>query len=295
LTLAAAVVFLNEEELLPGMLASLERQRRSPQLLLLVDDGSDDRSGEIAAAYAARHPYARVFTQARRPGSADRLARAAELIAFQSALAQLESEGLSFDVYAKLDADLELPVDYFARLMHPFENEPRVGIAGSQLSLPGTDGAPRLERSQSWHVRGATKFYRRECLQAIQPLPPILGWDTIDETRAQIHGFMVRSIDFPENPPIHLRATGSYDGVVRGFRRRGAAAWGYGAHPLNVLVSSLVRLRQRPRVVGGLAYLAGWLGACARRAPRVEPDTRRHLRRQQLRRLRTALARPSTT
>src|SRR4051812_45749589 len=179
--------------------------------------------------------------------------------------------------------------------MHAFETEPRVGIAGSQLSLPRAGRAPRFERSQPWHVRGATKFYRRECLDVIQPLPPILGWDTIDETRAQLNSFTVRSIDFPAQPPLHLRATGSYDGVVRGFRRRGAAAWGYGAHPLHVLVSALVRLSQRPRVVGGLAYLAGWLEAGVRRAPRVEPDTRRYLQRQQLRRLGTALARTSTT
>src|SRR4051794_17839746 len=164
LTLAAAVVFLNEEELLPRMLASLERQLRFPELLLLVDDGSDDRSSEIAGAFAAQHAYARVFTRARRPESADRLGRAAELIAFQSALGHLESDELRFDVYAKLDADLELPPDYFARVMHAFETEPRVGIAGSQLSLPRAGRAPRLERSQPWHVRGATKFYRRECL-----------------------------------------------------------------------------------------------------------------------------------
>jgi hypothetical protein len=231
-----------------------------------------------------------VFAQAPRPRSADRLARAAELIAFQSALARLEDERLRFDVYAKLDADLELPPDYFARVMATFEADPEVGIAGSQLSLPRPGGSPRAERSQPWHIRGATKFYRRECWERIEPLPPILGWDTIDETRARMAGFAVRSVDFPGRAPLHMRETGSYDGIVRGFRRRGAAAWGYGAHPLQVVVSAFLRLRQRPRVIGGFAYLVGWLGACLRGAPRAEPATRRYLRRQQLRRLRTALA-----
>jgi glycosyltransferase involved in cell wall biosynthesis len=291
LTLAAAVVFLNEEELLPRMLSSLERQTRAPELLLLVDDGSDDRSGEVAAAFAARHPNTRVFTQARRPETPDRLAQANELIAFQSALTALNDAGLRFDVYAKLDGDLDLPPDYFARVMDALERVPRIGIAGSQLSLPGPSGAPTQEESQPWHVRGATKFYRRECWSRISPLPAILGWDTIDETRARISGFAVRSVDFPAQPPVHLRQTGSHDGILRGFRRRGAAAWGYGAHPIQVLVSVLVRLRSRPRVIGGLAYLAGWLGACLRRAPRAEPATRDYLRREQLQRLRTALAR----
>jgi poly-beta-1,6-N-acetyl-D-glucosamine synthase len=284
-------VFLNEEQLLPRMLASLERQKQPPQLLLLVDDGSDDRSGEIAARFAARHPYARVFSQPRQAVSADRLARAHELIAFQSALEQLSSEGTLFDVVAKLDADLELPPDYFAQIMAVFAAEPQVGIAGSQLSVPGGgDGVATPEHSQPWHVRGATKFYRSECWQKIVPLPPILGWDTIDETRARINGYEVRAVAFPLQPALHLRSTGSYDGIVRGYRRRGAAAWGYGAHPLNVLVSALLRLPHRPRVIGGLAYLAGWLAACARGAPRVEPAARRYLRREQLHRLRTALS-----
>jgi poly-beta-1,6-N-acetyl-D-glucosamine synthase len=290
LTLAAAVVFLNEEEFLPRMLTSLERQERRPDLLLLVDDGSDDRSWEIAAEFVAERPYARVHTRPRRPSASDRLVGANELIAFQSALVQLDREDLTFDVYAKLDADLDLPPDFFARIMRTFEDDLDVGIAGSPLSVPGPDGV-RPELSKPWHVRGATKFYRRDCLRQIGPLPAILGWDTIDETRAEMNGFSVRSIQFSEQPPLHLRHTGSYDGMLRGFRRRGVAAWGYGAHPLHVLVSVVVRIRHRPRVIGAAAYLTGWLEACLRRGPRVEPAARSHLRRRQLERLRAALAR----
>ena len=286
LTLAAAVVFLNEERLLPRMLASLERQTRPPELLLLVDDGSEDDSTLAAAAFADEHPFARVLERPKRPQSRDRLAQAAELSAFRWALEQLGNE--RHDVLAKLDADLELPPDFFARIMAAFESDHELGIAGSELSVTG-DGEP--EHSQPWHVRGATKFYRARCWQAIEPLPPILGWDTIDETRARINGWQVRSVPFPEQTPRHLRPTGSHDGAVRGFRRRGAAAWGYGAHPLHVLASALVRTRHRPLILGGLAYLGGYLQAALRRAPRAEPAARRYLRREQLHRLQGAFLR----
>ena len=56
-------------------------------------------------------------------------------------------------------------------------------------------------------------------------------------------------------------------GRCEGYRRRGAAAWGYGSHPVNVLASALVRMKQRPRFVGGLAYFSGWLGACLQWRP----------------------------
>jgi len=286
LTLAATVLFLNEEQLLPRMLASLGKQTRVPELLLLVDDGSADDSPTLAATFAEQHQWARVMSRPRQNRSSDRLVKAAELVAFQWALEHLTPHGRVFDVVAKLDADLELPPDFFARIMAALEADPALGIAGAPLSVPAASGnGSKREYSQPWHVRGATKFYRRQCWEQIEPLPPILGWDTIDETRARIKGWHVQSVAFPERSPLHLRPTGSYDGAMRGFRRRGAAAWGYGAHPLNVIASAFVRMRQRPLVVVGLAYLGGWLGACLRRAPRAEPAARRHLQREQLRRL----------
>jgi hypothetical protein len=239
----------------------------------------------LAAAFAHDSPYAQLIERPRRGPSSDRLAQAAELKAFQWAIEQIKGQ---FDVVAKLDADLELPPDFFARVMAAFESDPRLGIAGAQLNA-GAAGVP--EYSQPWHVRGATKFYRVSCWEAIAPLPPILGWDTIDETRAKMRGWHLRNVSFGHEGPVHLRPTGTYDGAIRGYRRRGAAAWGYGAHPLNVLASVLVRMRHRPRIVGSLAYLGGWLGAALQRAPRAEPAARRYLQREQRRRLQAAALR----
>lgn len=285
LRLLAVVLFLNERKLLPHLLRTLEEQSRAPERLLLVDDGSDDGSGELASAFAGRHPYAQVVTRPRQQASADRLADARELVAFQAAIRPLAG---SYDVIAKIDADLELPPGFFAAIMGELEADPALGIAGAQLAVRAKTGAT-AEHSQPWHVRGATKFYRADCWRAIEPLPAILGWDTIDETRARIAGWTVRSLALEGPPPLHLRPTGSHDGSLRGFRRRGAAAWGYGAHPVHVLASAAVRMRHRPFAAAGLAYLAGWIGAAARRAPRAEPEARAHLRREQFERLHGAL------
>jgi biofilm PGA synthesis N-glycosyltransferase PgaC len=284
--LAVVVPFLNEEEHLESLLASVASQQRPPDQLVLVDDGSSDRSPELAAAFARDHAYATLLHRPRRPPERDRMLRAPELRAFEWGLARTRD----WDVAAKLDADLQLSPDLFAEIERRFEADPRLGIAGAYLSALDADGRPRRQRCPADHVEGENTFYRWACLQAIAPLPPILGWDTIDEVRARMAGWRTASFAMPSGDPLHLRRMGSHDGVMRGFRRAGLAAWVYGAHPLHVLGAGVARMVERPRLLCGLHYLTGWAMAAARRVPRAEPELRRFVRDEHRRRLRGLLA-----
>jgi biofilm PGA synthesis N-glycosyltransferase PgaC len=280
------IPFLNEEEHIAPLLASMAAQERVPDRLVLVDDGSTDRSPEIAADFAAGKSYATLLQRPVRPRERDRMIEAAELEAFQAGLAQVVEP---WDVAAKLDADLDLPADFLAEIERRFDADPQLGMAGAYLSVM-KHGEIWKQRCPPDHVEGATSFYRRECFDQIFPLPPILGWDTIDEVRARIHGWRTQSFSIPSRDPLLLRRTGSHDGVLRGFRRSGLAAYAYGAHPLHVVASALVRTKYRPRVLGGLNYLIGWAGAALRRVPRAEREVRRRVRRESIERLRrTAL------
>jgi biofilm PGA synthesis N-glycosyltransferase PgaC len=270
------VGFLDEERLLPALLESIAAQTRAPDRLLLVDDGSVDRSPALAEAFARDHRYATVLRRPVRPAGSDRLAAANELRAFTSALEALDEP---WDVAGKLDADLRLAPTTLASLEARFAAEPRLGIAGPPLL--SVDGVSY--RSRPEHVEGATKFYRRSCLDTIGPLPPILGWDTIDEIRARMRGWRTEGAVGP--PALHLRPMGAHDGMARAFRRWGACAYGYGEHPLHVLLMGVRHMRERPRVVGGASYLAGGALAGVRRAPRAEPELRAYAQRDQLRRL----------
>jgi biofilm PGA synthesis N-glycosyltransferase PgaC len=90
---------------------------------------------------------------------------------------------------------------------------------------------------------------------------------------------------------LHMRPMGAHDGALRAFRRWGACAYGYGEHPLHVLLESVWRMKDEPVLLGGTSYLAGWLLAAVRRAPRAEPELRAHVRRDQLRRIGRRLTR----
>ena len=288
MNLAVVTCFLNEEAYLSRLLESLAAQSRPPDRLLLVDDGSSDRSGELARRFADQHGWARAVTRPPRPPQRDRLASAAEMKAFTWAVDQLEA---GWDAIGKLDADMELTPQVLAAVEREFEADPALGMTGPFIAEAGPDGVPARKPCGPEHVEGSTKFYRRECFDQIAPLPPFLGWDTIDESRARLHGWATRSFAAPGGDPLHMRPMGAHDGRLRAYRRWGLCAYAYGAHPAHVVAYGGRLARERPYVAGGLSYLGGWLGAALRRVPRAEPELRAFVRRDQWRRMTARLRR----
>ncbi len=286
--LVAIACFLNEEAYLPTFLESVSDQTRAPDLLLLVDDGSHDGSVDLARQFAAEHSFARALTRPRRPAERDRLATAAELAAFTWAAEQVAEP---WDVIAKLDADMRLSPHTVAEVIEHLEADQSLGITGPLQSMAGDDGVIFREHVRPDHVRGATKFYRRECFEQIFPLPPRLGWDTLDEIRARMHGWRTGSFATSDSDPIHLRPTSTHDGALRGYRREGIATYAYGAGPWWVLLGTVRRLGSRPLVLRGLAFMLGWLTAAIRRDPRASANERAFLSAEHRARLRADLSR----
>jgi glycosyltransferase involved in cell wall biosynthesis len=285
--LALVVVFLNEERHLGTLLGSIASQSRPPDHLLLVDDGSTDRSAVLAEEFAGRHPYARLLRRPAQPASRDRLVTASVWTSFQWAVAQL---GEPCDVVAKLDADIRLTPGLLAEVEARFEADEKLGLTGPYLSEPRAEGAPVRLRSRPEHVAGATKFYRRACYDDVYPLPPLLNLDIMDEVKARGEGWRVASFQAREGDPLHLRPMGGHDGRLRALRRWGEGDYASGTHPLFLAYVGLQRMGQRPYVLAGLNYLGGWALAAARRRPRFDPGLLALRRQEQLQRVRRRLA-----
>ena len=183
----------------------------------------------MAERFASEHRYARLVRRPPRPRTNDRLGEAAELRAFQWGVGQLDP---TWELVAKLDGDLQLTprvLDQVERLMLM---DPRLGITGPYLAVRDARGRAQQERCPRYHVRGATKFYRRGCWQEISPLHPILGWDTIDEVAARLKGWRTASFAAPDGDSLHMRPTGAVDGRLVAYRRWGACAYAMGPPPV---------------------------------------------------------------
>lgn len=258
----------NEAEHLEQTIASVAAQTRPPDLWLVVDDGSTDATPRILDEWAVKLPYLRLLQMAKRPSSRDGLATAAEAIAFNRALGSVELD--DYTHVGKLDADIELPPDYFRRLLDRFAVEASLGIAAGLLLEDRGHGWRPTESGPEHHVRGAIKTYSRECLESIGGgIQERLGWDTIDEVEARMHGYRTRTLT--DLTALHLRPVASRGGIVRGRARLGRAAFILRYSPWWVALKSAKVACTWPYVLGGLSYFWGYLhAAVSERGTRVE-------------------------
>lgn len=125
----------NEASHIEQVVLAVAAQTRPPDLWLVADDGSDDGTLEQLRRLEQQVPFMRVVALGAKPASGpDRLALALEAVAFNTALAQVDHR--TYTHLGKLDGDMELPPDYFERLLAAFVDDPGLGIAGGSIVEP---------------------------------------------------------------------------------------------------------------------------------------------------------------
>jgi glycosyltransferase involved in cell wall biosynthesis len=268
----------DEADYLEQTILSVTQQSVLPRQWILVNDGSRDRTGEIMDHYARLHPW---ITVCHRNDRGFRNSAGGEIDAFYEGFSRIASGDWEFII--KLDGDLSFSPDYFEKCFAEFANDPKLGIGGGGI-YHELNGQIVLEKNPIFHVRGATKIYRRECWDAIGGVMRITGWDTVDELKANMLGWKTRS--FAELRVLHHRYTGAADGAWKNAIKDGRANYIVGYHPLFMMVKCAGRVIKYPWLVGSVGLMLGFLRGYWNRTPQVQDrDLIRYTRNQQMRRL----------
>lgn len=268
----------DEENFVEATIESVRRQRILPSQWVIINDGSTDRTAEILDRAAAQVPWIRVIHRANR---GFRKSGGGVMEAFYEGYNTLQCN--DWDFLVKLDGDLSFAPDYFEKCFEYFRMDPDLGIGGGGIHHD-ISGKMKLEENPRFHVRGATKIYRKACWESIGGLWPAPGWDTIDEVKANMLGW--KTYTLTDLHLHHQRFTGTADGLLPNRVKLGMACYISRYHPLFVMASCLRRITQKPYLIGSAAYLYGFLKAYWTQPPRVK-DRRyvAYIRGQQLRRL----------
>ncbi len=250
---------------------SLAAQTHPPRRWIIIDNGSRDGTVNLARQLARELPWIEVLSVEGDPSPV----RGAPIV--RALHAGIAAIGDPPDLVVNLDADVSFDPDYFQCLSARFADDPGLGISsGTCYELEGGDWRQRHVTGTT--VWGASRAWRWECLRQVLPLEERLGWDGIDEFKANALGWRTRTqLDLPFR---HHRPEGSRDGGMHRARiTQGRTAHFMGYRPWYLMVRSLWLARDDP---SALALLWGYAGAAARRERRcADPAVVAYVRSQQ--------------
>ena len=270
----------NEEKYIEGTIRSVVAQSVLPERWVIVDDGSTDRTAEIVRNFAAHYPW---IDLVRRPQRTDRNF-AGKVHAFNAGLERVRS--LEFNVLGNLDSDVSFQADYLAFLLHKFEADPKLGVAGTPFVEEGYDSGKDSFEGEN-HVAGACQLFRYECFLDVGGFIPNRsgGVDWIAVTTARMKGWKTRS--FPEKRILHHRPIGTAErNEVSAMYAHGQKDYCLGGSPVWQVVRAGYRMTKKPIVLGGMALLLGYCSAAIRRAKRpVTKELMQFHRQEQMKKL----------
>ena len=276
----------NEEAYLEKTINGVVAQTVRPRKWVIVSDGSTDGTDEISSRLAREHSFIE-FVRRNRPtaGAKD---FGSKVKAFKEGYERLGD--VEYDFIGNLDADIELPPEYFEKLLAKFQANSKLGIGGGIVLEPENEKFVPQHTSLN-SVCGSVQLFRRQCYEAIGGYIPIRlgGVDAAAEIMARMRGWTVETfLDLPVKAQRKVLTGGAT--ILHTRFRHGISNYLLGYHPLFQLASSLARLNEPPYVIGSICTLSGYLRAWIQQKEfSLPPDVIRFLRAEQMQRLASSL------
>jgi len=260
----------NEEKFIALTLQSIVEQTVLPSKIVVVNDGSTDKTEEIIQSFCDNYSF---FSLVNKTSEAIHLPGSKVIQAFQKGLETLDD---NYDIMVKIDADLIFPSNYFETIIKHFQSDERIGMVG---------GFCYIEKNGEWilenltdkdHIRGALKAYRKETFKEIGGLKPAMGWDTVDELLCKFYNWKVVT---DESLHVkHLKPTGaSYNKAARYKQGEAFYSLGYGFFITTIASLKLAMRKGKPLLF--MDYIKGfWKAKSAKKSLLVTNEQAKFIR-----------------
>ena len=275
-------VVRDEEEFVSDLIESMADQTYLPKKWIFVDNFSEDGTREIIRKAISKYEWIELIEQ---KGSRDRSRGENIAKLFRIGIESCKEE---WKFCSKIDADMVLPQDYFAEIFQYFVNNEDLGIASGSCFLE-IGGKREIERVSLDHTRGGLKTYRLECFNSIGGIPPVDGWDGIDNAKAQMGGWKTRNFPIPV---LHRRETGAHRGRLASSFEVGTRCHfiGYSFIFLIVKVAHYGLVIRRP--ISAISMFLGYTwSVILRKKKYAETDVVRFIRKRKLELIKEAIIR----
>jgi glycosyltransferase involved in cell wall biosynthesis len=212
--LGVVMAVRNESRTVLNVLSALDSQTTPPSLVVVVNDGSTDGTGELLREH--KDGFAFELTVVELPPHDGSYVGRPELArVINRGLSVIGSRKHFVSYVMKIDGDHLLPPSYVESILSKMDAEPRLAvasgyIAGERFTERSPRGSGMVARTDFWLRANGLRF------------PLEYGWESWLYLKAQSMGFLTRS--FPDVVTRISRPTSMRKGVLYG---RGMYALGY--------------------------------------------------------------------
>jgi glycosyltransferase involved in cell wall biosynthesis len=274
----------NEQQYIEKTIQSVIQQTILPVKWVIVNDGSTDGTADIVRRYLPDHPWMELVNLPPRK----QRHFAGKVYAFNAGQERLKN--LDYEIIGNLDADISFDPDHFEFLLARFQEDRRLGVAGTIFKQEGYSSDTDSFEGQA-HVSGQCQIFRRQCWEEIGGYYPNKagGIDWMAVATARMMGWKTQS--FREKFFFHYRSLGTAErGRLASSFSYGEKDYYLGGHPIWELFRVAYRMTKRPYVIDGIALGSGYLSAAARRMKRpVSHELMKFHRKEQMLKLKTIL------
>ncbi|MHA1124020.1 MAG: glycosyltransferase family A protein [Candidatus Heimdallarchaeota archaeon] len=243
----------NEENYIADTIDSLISQSLPPKLIVVVDDGSVDKTAKIVSKYKKKG--VELILRKDRIGGPSMLGTPMMALPFNIGFKFIEDSKITFDYMMISGADCIYEKDYIKTIIERLEQNKNLVIAsgfqyGESLNRDHARGAGRIIKRNFWNFYGA-KY----------PYPSFL-WESGIIFKAQMLGFTVRGYG-----DIHFnsqRTSGTNVNMIRYGRM--LRAIGY---PIPIVVGRALRIIKKTGFKSAIDLLTGY---CLKPTQRFKSD-----------------------
>ena len=168
----------NEEKNLEKCLNSFLNQTYSITQITVVNDGSTDNTPSIVKSLSKKYDSINFVSK----DDSESFAKPGSKIikAFNFGIKKSIRD---FDLIGKFDGDIQIPKNYFEKMVNTFKNNKKVGLASGTLSTYINNSWKAETIYEKNHVSGGIKLYNKSTFKKIGGLSESMGWDSLDELK----------------------------------------------------------------------------------------------------------------
>lgn len=257
----------NEEIFLPKVIESVCSSSLIPELWIIVDDNSSDKTPDILNQFSKKYNFLEVLSlKEEHPRDLIFHYSYVCVTGFDYLIKRAKEINISWDYIVLLDADTIVSNNYFQCVLREMDLNSKVGIASGDVHI-FKEGVVKRVKVLGDVPSGTARVWRKKCFFETGGYKITQAPDSVSRAKACLKGWEVKR--FGKYCAYQLRDTSSATGLWKGFHTKGKSAHYLNVHPLLVILTSISLVIKKPYYIC-VAYLSGYLLSVFRKENQID-------------------------